>query len=199
MKNLLKMNLSKLLWNSATGLSRVEGFASVSAAEMEAWNWVVDRGQAGFVQMSQDGSAPPTTENKEGGHRGLAVPATNPDFSFFLKYSSTYSAASRLSCSTRVLCLQGCTGSLAVVLGLSCPTACGILVPRPGISPFPDTGRQSLNPWTPREVPNSDFCVCVCVVTATSQKKFSLTSSLSHIQDSSIHSILDYPGDNPDN
>lgn len=52
MKNLLKMNLSKLLWNSATGLSRVEGFASVSAAEMEAWNWVVDRGQAGFVQMS---------------------------------------------------------------------------------------------------------------------------------------------------
>ena len=52
MKNLLKMNLSKLLWNSATGPSRVEGFASGSAAKMEGGNWVVDEGQAGFVQMS---------------------------------------------------------------------------------------------------------------------------------------------------
>ena len=52
MKNLLKMYLSKLLWNSATGPSCVGGFASVSAAEMEARNWVVDGGQAGFVQMS---------------------------------------------------------------------------------------------------------------------------------------------------
>ena len=29
----------------------------------------------------------------------------------------------------------GCVGSVVVVHGLSCPAACGILVPRPGIEP----------------------------------------------------------------
>ena len=161
MKNLLKMNLSKLLWNSATGPSRAEGFASVSTAEMEARNWVMDGGQAGFVQTSQDGPPQPHHRKQKKVDTGLTVPATNLDFSFFLKYSSTYLAAPRLSCSMRVLSSQCCTGFLAVVLRLSCPTACGILVPRPGINPFPNTGRWILNAWTPREVPNSDFSVCV--------------------------------------
>ena len=32
--------------------------------------------------------------------------------------------------------------------------ACGILAPRPGMEPTPPCiGRQSLNHWTPREVP----------------------------------------------
>ena len=99
--------------------------------------------------------------NKEGGHIGLTVPETNPDFSFFLKYSSTYLAASGLGGSMRVLSSKSCIGSPVLVLGLSCPTARGILVSRPGINPFPDNGRWILNPWTPSEAPNSDFSVCV--------------------------------------
>ena len=43
-------------------------------------------------------------------------------------------AASGLSCGMQELSLQH-TGSLVVAHGLSCPTACGILVPRPGIEP----------------------------------------------------------------
>ena len=37
-------------------------------------------------------------------------------------------------CGTRVLSLRR-TSSVAVVRGLSCPTACRILVPRPGMEP----------------------------------------------------------------
>ena len=45
-------------------------------------------------------------------------------------------------------------GSPDVVSGLSCPLACGILVPQPGVEPqVPCIGRQVLNPWTTREVP----------------------------------------------
>ena len=37
-------------------------------------------------------------------------------------------------------------------LGLSSPTACGILVPRPGIEPVPlSIGRQICNHWTTRK------------------------------------------------
>ena len=37
---------------------------------------------------------------------------------------------------------------------LPCHSACGILVPRPGIEPMsPAVGTWSLNHWTPREVP----------------------------------------------
>ena len=36
-----------------------------------------------------------------------------------------------------------------------CPTACGILVPRPGIEPVPPAVEaRSLNHWTAREVPS---------------------------------------------
>ena len=58
-----------------------------------------------------------------------------------------YLAVSGLSCGTRDLSLWGAgfsscgtrapehTGSVVAVRQLSCPAACGILVPRPGIEP----------------------------------------------------------------
>ena len=70
-----------------------------------------------------------------------------------------YLAASSLSCGTMrsfvVVCwlpsscgmqaLEG-LGSVVVVCGLSCPVACEILVPLPGIKPItPCIGRQILN------------------------------------------------------
>ena len=39
--------------------------------------------------------------------------------------------------------------------GLSCPTAYGTLVSRPGIKPFICTGRRIPNHWTTREVPDN--------------------------------------------
>ena len=49
--------------------------------------------------------------------------------------------------------LLGCTDSLDVASGLSCPVAYGILVPWPGIEPAsPCIARQILNHWTTREV-----------------------------------------------
>ena len=51
--------------------------------------------------------------------------------------------------------LQSTTcASLVAVPGLSCPKACGILVPRTGIEPaFPCIARWILNHWTTRQVP----------------------------------------------
>ena len=58
-------------------------------------------------------------------------------------------------------------------------TACGILVPQPGIQPFhPEVGAQSLNHWISREVPlNSlhrelhdrpqSFCSIICFILIT--------------------------------
>jgi len=43
-------------------------------------------------------------------------------------------------------------GSLVVVHGLSCPVACGILIPRQSIKPM-STGRRIFSHWTIREVP----------------------------------------------
>ena len=49
-------------------------------------------------------------------------------------------------------------GSVAVVLGLSFPMACGILVPQPGIEPTtPALEGGFLNHWTTREVPTLRF------------------------------------------
>ena len=44
--------------------------------------------------------------------------------------------------------------------------ACGVLPPRPGIEPTPPrTGRQSLNHWTAREVPNNcSFFFCILFI-----------------------------------
>ena len=56
-------------------------------------------------------------------------------FFFFFKYLFIYLflAASSLSCGTRAPQFMG---SLVAAPGLSCPVACGILVPRPGIEPL---------------------------------------------------------------
>ena len=43
-----------------------------------------------------------------------------------------------------------CTGSAVAMHGLSCPVACGILVPQPGIEPISPIGRWILNQWTIR-------------------------------------------------
>ena len=55
-------------------------------------------------------------------------------------------------------CLLKNAGVSARTPGLALPlrTACGILVPRPGIEPMPPAVEaQSLNHWTTREVPGS--------------------------------------------
>ena len=58
-------------------------------------------------------------------------------------------------CGTRALDRMG---SVAVVLGLSFPMACGILVPQPGIKPTtPALEGGFLNHWTTREVPTLRF------------------------------------------
>ena len=50
--------------------------------------------------------------------------------------------------------LLKCTSFIVVMCGLSCPVACGIFIPQPGIEPVPPTvPAQSLNHWTAREVP----------------------------------------------
>ena len=51
---------------------------------------------------------------------------------------------------------------LFVCLFCSCPAACGILVPQPGIQPVPPAVEaQSPNPWTTREFPYLCFFVVV--------------------------------------
>ena len=68
---------------------------------------------------------------------------------FYLFYFIFYLAASGLSCGTWGILVAACrifrcsmwglslrhVGALVVAHGLSCPAACGILVPRPGIEP----------------------------------------------------------------
>ena len=62
-------------------------------------------------------------------------------------------SASDLSCGMQGLSLQH-LDSRVVAHRLSCPTACGILVPRPGgRTLIPCTADQSLNRWTTRKVP----------------------------------------------
>ena len=43
-------------------------------------------------------------------------------------------------------------GSVVVASGLSCSTACGILVPGPGIEPMSPALKADLNHWTTRKV-----------------------------------------------
>ena len=66
---------------------------------------------------------------------------------------------SGLSCGLRDLLLWCAGFSLVVAHGLSCPVACGILVPQPGIEPASPAliGRWILNHWTTREVPGYMF------------------------------------------
>ena len=65
-----------------------------------------------------------------------------------------YLAALGLSCGKQDP-LQCCAGFSLVARGLICPVVCGILVPWSGIDPrSPRIGRQILNHWTTREVPN---------------------------------------------
>ena len=54
------------------------------------------------------------------------------------------------------LCCSTWDFSLVALHRLSCPVACGILVPHPGIdTPIPCIGKQILNHWASREVPTS--------------------------------------------
>ena len=60
-----------------------------------------------------------------------------------------------LSCGTQDLQLWH-AGSVVVALGLSCPVACGILVPRPGIEPTsPALEGGFLTTGPPGKSPNS--------------------------------------------
>ena len=69
----------------------------------------------------------------------LMIPKNVYDLWLILFFFNIYLAASGLCCSIQDLpcVMQGlslwCTHSLIAILGLSCPTACGILVPHPGI------------------------------------------------------------------
>ena len=56
-------------------------------------------------------------------------------FFFFFKYLFIYFAALGLSCGTQDLSLLCAGFSLVAARGLSCPAACGILVPQPGMEP----------------------------------------------------------------
>lgn len=53
-----------------------------------------------------------------------------------------------------------CSTSLIVTHRLSCPVACGVLIPRPGMEPRPTAlGTQSLSHWTTLESPKvAAFC-----------------------------------------
>ena len=65
---------------------------------------------------------------------------------------------SDLSCGLRDLLLWCAGFSLVVAHGLSCPVACGILVPQPGIEPAsPALEVRSPNHWTAKEVPLLHF------------------------------------------
>ena len=55
-------------------------------------------------------------------------------FILLFLFSLFFLSVSGLSCSTRALLLRGAS-SVVVVHRHSCPLACGILVPRPGIEP----------------------------------------------------------------
>ena len=76
-----------------------------------------------------------------------------------------YSTALGVNCIMQDL-LSRCAGSLVVALGLSGPSACGILVPGPGIKPvFPALQGRFFTTGPPREIPDYylyhplDFCV----------------------------------------
>ena len=52
-----------------------------------------------------------------------------------------------------------CVGSVAVVRGLGCPAACGILVPRPGTEPtFPALEGRFFTTGPPGKSPYLSFC-----------------------------------------
>lgn len=116
MKNLLKMNLSKLLWNSATGPSRAEGLLRFPLQKWGKQKLGYGRRSSWFCAEMARVDPQPHHRKQKKVDTGLTVPATNLDFSSFLKYSSTYLAAPGLSCSMRVLSSHCCTGFLAVVL-----------------------------------------------------------------------------------
>ena len=57
----------------------------------------------------------------------------------------------------------GVWASVVATLGLSCPEACGILVPHQGLNPLPWIARWILNHWTIREFSTvSTSCLPVC-------------------------------------
>ena len=50
------------------------------------------------------------------------------------------------------------TGSVVVAHRLTCPAACGILVPPPGMEPASSALQGGFLHWTSREIPRLDFC-----------------------------------------
>ena len=81
----------------------------------------------------------------------------------FIVVCGSFVAACRLlsSCGVQAQYLRQ-TGSLVAVLGLSCPAACGILVPRQGIEPMsPALEGGFLTTGPPGKPPDMNFCVQV--------------------------------------
>ena len=79
---------------------------------------------------------------------------------FFLFSSCGAQAPGRVGsvvCSTQALYSRH-VSSAVVASGLSCPTACGILLPGPGIEPVPPALQgEFFTTWTTREVPRWGF------------------------------------------
>ena len=62
---------------------------------------------------------------------------------------------------------------------MPCPVACGSLVPQPGIKPVPSAMEaQSLNLWTPREIPLLAFWLPVLGSTRAACRHSSVLQSL---------------------
>ena len=109
-------------------------------------------------------------------------------FRFFLNryrtiFLNIYSAALSVSCDTRDVCCGthalhcGVHASLVVAHRLSCPAACGILIPQPGIEPMsPALEGRFLTSGPPRKSPAKNFeeenCFsCSSSVSPKDQKK----------------------------
>ena len=76
---------------------------------------------------------------------GRASPSTQPTATMFIFFSF------------------GCVRSLVVAHGLSCPAACGILVPQPGIEPLsPALGGRFSTPGPPGKSPPPQCCPRPC-------------------------------------
>ena len=89
------------------------------------------------------------------------IPVVVFSLSFFPSFSNIYLAVLGLSYGIQDLSLQQAVSLVVgMVCRLSCPTACGILVPQPGLknkTPPPPIARQILNHWTASGSPPFNF------------------------------------------
>ena len=108
-------------------------------------------------------------------------------------------AALSLCCSTQDLLLQCAGFSLAVACGLSCPAACGILAPRPGIEPAPPAlGGEVLTTGPPEKSPpckllflkNYLYFIFGCVGSSLLRTDFSLVAANGGLLFTAVHRLL---------